>query len=325
LFPVLGLFDSQFLMTWQVSDHLQYLPLAAVMALVAGLVAVNLNRKVFWVVAVSLIASLLVLGFQRARVFATEESLFRETLQKNPAAAKVHNDLAVILVKQGDYNGAMEHFFAAVRLEPGDAGAELNLAKALDMHDRFGESEPCYLASIRIRPDNAEARRAFGQSLLQQGRYREAIVQFQVALCLKPDVQTRLELASLLHRLGDVRGATAQFRKAMSLDPEAPEASNNLAWLLATCSDETLRNGDEAVLLAQRACRQTGYKKSAIISTLAAAYAEAGRYPEAVSTAEKAIEMQHSNGETRYAAINEQLLRLYRQNQPYHEAPRPGL
>ena len=321
LFPVLGFFDSQFLAMWQVSDHLQYLPLIAPVALVAAGLAALVNAKVFRCVAIVLILTFSILTFQRARVFVTEESLFRDTLAKNPAAADAHNDLGVILAKRKNYAEATAHFMTAVQFDPNNAGAHSNLGQALAMNRKFAEAEPHFLAAIRLKPGDPMAHKRFAKSLGQQGRHQEAVLHLKMALCLKPDIQTRLDLAGLLYQTGDYRQAAEHFRKVLSLNPDLAEPLNNLAWMLATCSDDTLRDGAEAVRFAERACHLTGFKQTTFISTLAAAYAEAGRYAEAVSTAEMAVRLQTANGETRLADINNQLLPLYRAGMPYHEKP----
>jgi cytochrome c-type biogenesis protein CcmH/NrfG len=105
------------------------------------------------------------------------------------------------------------------------------------------------------------------------------------------------------------------------LKPDMPEPLNNLAWILAACSDDTVRNGDEAVRHAEQACRLTAFKQTKTISTLAAAYAEAGRFSEAVATAEMAMKLQIEAGEMQMADVNNQLLPLYRAGKPYHEKP----
>ena len=99
---------------------------------------------------------------------------------------------------------------------------------------------------------------------------------------------------------------------------DLPEALNNLAWLLATCADDHTRNGVEAVRSAERACQITRFKNANCLSTLAAAYAEAGRFPEAAATAELAMKQQTEAGETHRAEMNRQLLGLYRSGKPYH-------
>ena len=321
LFPALGFFDSQFLTKWQVSDHLQYLPLIAPVTLAVGGLAFLLNAKIFRCAGIVLILVFSILTFQRAQVFATDESLFRDSLAKNPAASDMHNDLGVILAKRKNYAEATAHFVAAVQSDPGNAGAQSNLGQALAINGKFTEAEPHFLAAIRLKPDDPLMHKRFADALSKQGRNREAVIHLQAALSLnaKPDVQTRLDLAGLFFRTGSARQAEDQFRKILSFNPDLPEPLNNLAWLLATSSDDTLRDGAEAVRCAEQACRLTAFKRTEMISTLAAAYAEAGRYSEAVATAEMAIRLQTVNGETRLAAINNQLLPLYRAGIAYHE------
>jgi protein O-mannosyl-transferase len=321
LFPSLGFFDSQFLTMWQVSDHLQYLPLIAPLALAAAGLAGLPNARFFRCTAIAAVLVLSILTFQRARVFATEEALFRDTLAKNPAASDAHNDLGVILVKRENCPEAIAHFGAAVQSNPDNAGAQLNLGQCLALQGKFGEAEPHFLAAIRLKPGYARAHAIFAGALRQQGRTREALLHLQVAACFKPDIQTRLDLAALLYQTGDPRQAAAQFRQVLLRQPDLPEPLNNLAWILATCSDDAVRNGDEAVRHAEHACHLTAFKQAGMISTLAAAYAEAGRFSEAVTTAETAMKLQIAAGEMQMAGINQQLLPLYRAGKPYHEQP----
>jgi Flp pilus assembly protein TadD len=323
LFPALGFFDSQFLTMWQVSDHLQYLPLIAPVTLAVAGLAFLLDAKIFRVAGIILVAAFSILTFQRAQVFADEESLFRDTLEKNPAASDAHNDLGVILAKRQDYAGATAHFSAAVQSDPDNANAHSNLGQALAMNGNFAAAEPHLLAAISLNPADPLAHKRFADALNRQGKIQQAVVQMQVALSLsaKPDVQTWLDLAGLLFQNGNSRQAADQFRKVLSVKPNLPEPLNNLAWILATASDDAVRDGIEAVQHAELACQLTSFKQTAMVSTLAAAYAEAGRFPEAVATAEMAIRLANANGETHFAEINNQLLPLYRAGMPYHEKP----
>ena len=122
-----------------------------------------------------------------------------------------------------------------------------------------------------------------------------------------------------LGQSGRTREAVVQYREALRLNPSLAGALNNLAWILASNPDDELRNGAEAVRLAERACELTHYGKAVYLVTLAAAYAEAGRFPEAVTTAEKAEQLATRAGRTDVAAKNRQLLELYRAGKPYHE------
>ena len=122
-----------------------------------------------------------------------------------------------------------------------------------------------------------------------------------------------------LGQLGRTREAVAQYREALRLNPNLAGALNNLAWALAASPDDELRNGAEAVRLAERACELTHYGQSLFIGTLAAAYAEAGRFPEAVATAEKAEQLATTAGSKKPAGENRQRLELYRAGKPYHD------
>jgi Flp pilus assembly protein TadD len=308
---------------WQVSDHLQYLPLIAPVTLAAAGLAFLLDAKMFRVAGIILIAALSILTFQRAQVFANEENLFRDTIAKNPAASDAHNDLGVILAKRQNYTEAIAHFSAAVQSDPDNANAQSNLGQALALKGDFAGAEPHLLAAIKLNPADPLAHRRFADALKGRGRKREAMVQLQMALSLsaKPDVETRMELAEILFQTGNSRQAADQFRKVLSIKPNLPEPLNNLAWILATTSDDAVRDGGEAVRRAEMACQLTAFKQTAMVSTLAAAYAEAGRFPEAVTTAESAMKLADANGETRFAEINKQLLPLYRAGMPYHEKP----
>ena len=120
-------------------------------------------------------------------------------------------------------------------------------------------------------------------------------------------------------QLGRTREAVAQYREALKLNPNLAGPLNNLAWVLAAGPDDEFRNGAEAVRLAQRACELTHYDEPLFIGTLAAAYAECGRFPEAVATAEKAEQLANTAGAKDVAGRIRQLLELYRAGKPFHE------
>jgi Flp pilus assembly protein TadD len=127
-----------------------------------------------------------------------------------------------------------------------------------------------------------------------------------------------------LDQSGRTREAIVQYRVALKLNPSLAGALNNLAWILASNPDDELRNGAEAVHLAEQACELTHYGKPAYLVTLAAAYAEAGRFPEAVATAEKAEQLATDAGLAAVAAKTRQQLKLYRAGKPYHEPALTG-
>jgi Flp pilus assembly protein TadD len=130
-----------------------------------------------------------------------------------------------------------------------------------------------------------------------------------------------VQLASLLYANGDSRQAVTHLRGALALKPDQAETLNNLAWILATCPDDSVRDGAEAVRCAKEACRETGFKRAEMMSVLAAAYAEAGRFPEAINTAEGATRIAAAAGDRRSVAINNKLLINYHAGKPWHEGP----
>lgn len=328
LFPALGFFDSQFLTKWQVSDHLQYLPLIAPVALLAAALALIAKKLSSQLQPVFVILLFGFLAHERAGVFASQESLMRDTLAKNPAAADAYNDLGVCLAQQGKISEATTNFTAAVTYNPDNSDAQLNLGQALSMQRNYPGAEVHFLAILKADPANVAAHKKFADTLAQEGRFPEAINQLRLAIIFelksKPDVEARDQLATLLRQTGQLRQAMALWREAVALQPQQPEVLNNMAWVLATCSDDTIRDGAEAVRCAEQSCSLTGYKQSLNISTLAAAYAEAGRFPEAIKTAQTALQMQTESGQTQFAAYNRQLIALYETGRAFHERPAPA-
>ncbi len=123
----------------------------------------------------------------------------------------------------------------------------------------------------------------------------------------------------LASKQGKTSEAVAHYRMALRMEPDSVEALNNLAWILATNPDGQVRNGTEAVRLAERANELSGGTNTLVTGTLAAAYAESGHFAEAVSSANQAIQTAERGGNQRLAATNRRLLELYRANRPYHE------
>lgn len=321
LFPVLGFFDMFFLTMSRVSDHFAYIPLVALVALAAGGLGSGLKGRGLAWVGGGLVVGLAVLGMLRARVFASEEALWRDTLAKNPAAWCAHANLGWILAEQQKYDEAREHLEASLAIRPANAQARSNLGRLLSLQGKFPEADAQFQAALKLKPKDADIRKSYASALAEQGRKAEAVEELREAVRLGRKPELRLQLATLLHETGRLRDTVAEYRQVLAANPDEPEALNNLAWLLATCLDAALRDGAEAVRLAEHACRLSGNSEARTLGTLAAAYAESGRFKEAVTTAQKAIELATASGDNRLAGICQQLLKLYRAGKPYHERP----
>ena len=199
--------------------------------------------------------------------------------------------------------------------DPYQADIHWRLGRAYARQDKLDEAVEQYRLSLAIEP-KLPAHFFLAQALQAQGRLDEALSHYAEALRRQPDADVHAAIAVLLAERGELREAIRHYREALRLQPTLCAALNNLAWILATAADPTSRNGNEAVQLAEQACALTGQGEAKLVGTLAAAYAEAGRFAEAVATAEKATSLAEAANETALASRNRQLLELYRAGKP---------
>ena len=207
----------------------------------------------------------------------------------------------------------------SVACTTGNSIAHNNLGGVFRDEGRTGEAVAQFQMALEINPDFAEAHNNLGVVLAQQGRKGEAITQYQKALAIKPDyAEARYNLGNALLRQGDAAEAISCYQKALTIKPDYMEVQNNLALVLATCSQASLRNGIEAVKLAERANQLAGGKNPAVLCTLAAAYAEAGRFPEAIETGQRALQLAQAQSNATLAGALQSQLKLYQAGTPSH-------
>ena len=223
---------------------------------------------------------------------------------------------------------AIENYFKALQIDPNNLDALNNLGITFETaKGQFDKAIEYYRQALQGNPDYAKVLINLGTTLAAKGQLDKAIENYRHALRVNPNsAETHFRLGMTLDEAGRPREATVEYREALRLDSNHAGALNNLAWILAASPFDDLRNGAEAVSLAEQACDLTHYGKPMFIGTLADAYAEAGRFPEAVATAEKAEQLATEAGLTAVAAKNRQLLELYRAGKPYHESlaqPKP--
>ena len=246
---------------------------------------------------------------------------FQQALQLKPGYADAHINLGNALLKKGRVDEAIAQFQQAVQLKPGYAQAHNNLGDALLKAGRLDEAITQFQMALQLEPDYAEAGFNLGNALSKQGRLAEAMAHYQQALHINPGyAKAHINFGNTLIKMGRPAEAIIHFQKALQLAPGSAEAQNNLAWVLATSSNARLRDGPQAVRWAERACELTHYGVAPFLSTLAAAYAEAGRFDEAVATGQKACALAAAAGEAGLLENNQKLLALYRAHQPYHES-----
>jgi len=247
---------------------------------------------------------------------------YREALRIEPGNFKAHVNLGIALSEQGQYDEALEHFNIAVRLDPDSHDAHYNLGLALLLQGRLNEAAVHLKEAIRIKANWPETHNKLASVYLRQGKPDDAIIHYEYSLELNPDQpQVHRDLGLLFHRQGNFERVIYHWQKALELNPGNIELMNNLAWIMATHPDTAFRNPEKAIRLAERACKLSNYEISGSLDTLSAAYAAAGKFAEAITTAEKALQLAVSSGQTDFAEEIRKRLNLYKAAKPYTEAP----
>jgi tetratricopeptide (TPR) repeat protein len=256
--------------------------------------------------------------FQKGRV---QEAVadYQKALEINPRFADAHYNLGVAFLQTGRVQEAVAHFQDALTIEPDLPKAEYNLGLACVRLGRLSDAVIHYNKALAIDPNYAEAEYNLGVVLAQLGRLNEAVSHYNKALLINPKyAEAHNNLGTAFTQIGREREAIAHFRQAMSINPSNVEALNNTAFLLATSPDTASRNGAEAVALAERASNLSGNSNANIGATLAAAYAETGRFTDAVRTANSALQLAKDQGNIALADAIRRQIKLYQSAAPYH-------
>jgi len=175
-----------------------------------------------------------------------------------------------------------------------------------------------FTRAIEVNPKSARA--YYGRALARRrlGATRAALADATASLDRNARSVAALNLrAALRFRLADFGGALADHQAALELAPNDAATLNHVAWLRATCPQDDVRDGNEALQHARRACELTDHEEPGFVDTLAAAFAEVGRFEDAVKWQQKAVELVGDDAKGEY----ESRLTLYRDGQPFREAP----
>ena len=233
--------------------------------------------------------------------------------------AEAHYNLGAVFAKQGQLDKAVSHLEKAIRLKPGMAEAYNNLGGVFGQQGQFDKAVSSLEKAIGLNPDCAEAHYNLGLSFEGLGKPDAALDHYGKALADNGRTAgIHVKMGNILARQGQFKKGISHFEEAIRINPNYVEAQNNLAWILASCPDPALRDGKRALELARSADRISGGNYAPILDTLAAAYAEAGQYPEAVATARRALDA--AAGQESVAENIRLRLRLYEAGAPYHES-----
>ena len=245
---------------------------------------------------------------------------FNKALQLKPDYYGAHFNLGVLLGRKGRLDEAAEHYSEAVRITPGYWQAHINFGEVLTNQGKLDEAIEHFSEAVRINPDSWKGHANLGLVLSSRGQFGKAAKHLEEAVRLDPNnISARYNLAQALSGGGKIDEAIVCFKEILRIKPDWVGPMNNLAWLLATTKEDNFRDAAEAIRLAERGCELTNYKNPALLDTLAAAYASAGRFSEAVGTAQKALELAKSLKQDYLIGGIEKRLVVYKSGQPYTE------
>ncbi len=247
LVPVIGLVQ----VGWQGrADRYTYLPqiglyIAATWAVTDLTALYRHQRAILSAAAIVVIGALSWCAWVQTSYWQDSETLFRHALAVTTNNDVAENNLGIVFLGQGKLDEAISFLQSAVDLRPANSPAHENLAKALLQKGRLADALVHYRKLLDLQPDNMEVHNIVGTVLVQQGSVQEGVEEWQ---------------------------------KVLSVEPDNGNAMSNLAWVFATSPDQSIRNGAKAVQLAEQAVRISGGRIAILFRTLAAAYAENGRF-----------------------------------------------
>jgi protein O-mannosyl-transferase len=250
---------------------------------------------------------------------------YEKALEISPGDADAHNNLGAALLASGRVDEAIAHYREALVIQPDRADASCNLASALLSKNDLDGAIAYYSACLATSPSQPEAQYNLASALFRRGRTDEAITHYQKVIELSPDnADAHANLGSAFLAKGRVPDAIAEYSDALRITHDNVAAQSNLAWLLATAADPALRNGPEAVRLAERAESESsrGENHPVVLRILAAAYAETGRFVEAKKAAEQALEAAQIQGNSSLSSALRSEISLYELGLPYHKEPK---
>jgi Flp pilus assembly protein TadD len=318
------------------------------------------HRPVGYAVCLTLLASLGILTWRQSRIYSGVDLLYRTTIARNPAwwlgyynlgvvlagrgrfdeaialyqravelkpdYALAQNSLGAALAHVGQFDEALAHYRKALEVQPDYVLAHYNLGSLLADRGRFEEARAQYQAALKIHPGDALVHNNLGVALTRLGRFDEALAQYRKVLELKPnDAMAHYNLGNLSADRGQFEEALTHFQQALEIRPAYAKAHYKLSWLRATCPLASLRNGTEAIAHAVRANQLCEGRQPEVLDALAAACAEAGRFPEALAIARRALDVATGHDDQTFGNSLRTRIALYEAGKPFHQTPPAAL
>ncbi len=255
----------------------------------------------------------------------TDEALaqWRKVLEHDPGNADAHNRIAEYLFQQGHADVAIAQWQATLQNAPGDPSANVNLGAAYLLKGQVDKAATQFETALRYSPYNGAALAGLGTTLAQKGQTDKAISMFRKALQIQPrNRMARYNLGNLLLQLGRADEAIPELQALLAAQPDDIEIRNDLiraAWMLATSPDASARDGAKALALARQLDQLAGGNDPAVLAALAAAYAETGRFTDALATARQALQLPSVQANAALTRSFQTQIELFKTDRPMRD------
>jgi Flp pilus assembly protein TadD len=268
--------------------------------------------------AALVLAGCVVMTSLQLRHWRNSVTLLQRVVQVEPNSYLGRVMLGNALFERRELDGALSQYEAGLRLQPDYPDGWERAGVVLIEQGRPAEAMPYLRKAVELAPGWPEAQRRLALAWLRQGRMAEAQDAYQSLAALMPaTAEGQRDLADMLAEGHQFPQAVRCYQEALRLNPGFEAALNNLAMLRASCPQAEFRNGSEAVQLAEAACRLSGRRNPSFLGTLAAAYAEAGRFGDAVKTIQEALAVSQASGANELVPIQTRMLEQFQAGKPF--------
>jgi tetratricopeptide (TPR) repeat protein len=320
LVPVIGLVQVG---SQGIADRYMYLPMTGLILVatwgVNDIIAGRPRLKIITAISAGIILLLLLVLTQiQVQYWQNSLTLFEHTLRVTKDNAGAETYYGAALAEAGRFSQAEQHLKNALQINSEAAPAYYHLGMTLAMTGKFDEAVNCFRAVIELDQNYPSIYKRMGMTLLSASKPDEAVEYLRKSLQINPNeaiVYVTLSIAYI--KSGEIDLAIETWARAKELEPGIAVGLNNPAWVLVTSGDISAKDANNAIVFAERNCKMTGYNDPGLLDTLAAAYAAAGRFDEALKTAQKAVDAAKKSGREDLADAIRKRMELYKAGHRY--------
>ena len=237
---------------------------------------------------------------------------------KFPKLYPGYYNIANIAYAQNNFREAADYLRKAIPLKPDNLTMLKMMAMSLVQIEKVDESMDYFNKALQMDPNSADTHQNFAIALIRKGDLQQAVLHFEKCLQLEPNSPDMyFNLGKLYSQQGDFEKAVKYWKRCLEFKPVPPQVLNNLAWVMAT--EQSVKNPDEALRFALRACELTGFEHPSFLDTLAVAYAATGKFDKAIETAQKALNIAYAANQPQMANDIQKRITLYKNKQSYTE------